>query len=105
MDELQKGLEGVLSDPEAMSRITRMARQLMGNAQGQESGPPAAGSAVPADLSGLLKAAGPGRSPLAEALGPYLGERRRAKLARAMGMAAAARLAGGALKGAGGHGL
>ncbi len=55
--------------------------------------------------SRLLKGIPTARRPLAEALGPYLGAERGKKLSRALGMAAAIRLAGGALKGEGGHGL
>lgn len=106
MDELPRGLESLLSDPETMSRLSRMARQLMGEAPAPgPKEPPAGGPVLPGDLGSLLKGLSPGRSPLAEALGPYLGEERRSRLSRALGMAAAMRLAGGALKGAGGHGL
>ena len=106
MDELPGGLESILSDPEAMARLTRMARQLMGDSPGADPAPqPSPGPDLPGDLGRLLKGIPTARRPLAEALGPYLGAERGKKLSRALGMAAAIRLAGGALKGEGGHGL
>ena len=108
MDELPGGLENILSDPEAMARLTRAAQQLMGNAPKADPDPkasPGPGAALSGDLGSLLKGISAARRPLAEALTPYLGAERGKKLSRALGMAAAVRLAGGALKGAGDHGL
>ena len=57
-------------------------------------------------LAGLLAGGGAGgKKALVEALGPYLGETRRKKLARAASLAHAARLAGALLAQSGGEGL
>lgn len=128
MSELEDRLNAVLSDPAELSRLTQMASQLMGSLGGghgasSQAAPPPAEEATPAQetdpLSGLdlgaisaalgpmLKNMKPRKNPLVDAIAPYLDEGRRRKLERSMRIAAAARLAGGALHGLGenGHGL
>ena len=105
MDDLEKTLGQVLSDPAAMAEVTRLAQQLMGDAPSLPEGSPAAG-ALPGALPGVLGQLGGKSHPLARAMAPYLGEERRARLERALGVASAARMAEAALRGMGGiHGL
>lgn len=123
MSQLEDRLNAVLSDPAELQRLTQMASQLMGNLNAGEAAPPPAetppAQETPAssgfDLSAIASALGPmlqklnpgKRSPLVDALAPYLDAARREKLERSMRIAGAARLAGGALRGlgGGGHGL
>ena len=101
MDDLEKTLGQVLSDPAAMAEVTRLAQQLMGDSPSPPEGSPAAGA-----LSGVLGQLGGKSHPLARAMAPYLGKERRARLERALGVASAARMAEAALRGMGGiHGL
>ncbi|MBR6209047.1 MAG: hypothetical protein IKQ69_08605 [Oscillospiraceae bacterium] len=92
MDEIQK----ILSDPSAMEKLSHMAQELMGGAAPEAPSPAAA---LPEWMKGLR-----GGHPLADLLGPYLGEERRQRLARALNTARAVRLSG-SLLGRDGHGL
>lgn len=112
MSELEDRINSVLSDPGQMEKITKLAQSLMG---GQ-------GTAVPGMLGDMLKgtasgsesmdgmpdmemlgrigklinsgAGGKGREQaLLEAMKPYLSEKRRGKMDRAMKIARLARLA------------
>ena len=107
MSEFEDKLNSILSDPEEMAKITRLAGQLMGNASG-ETEPPAA--ARPEDggfdpgmlgrlqgLMGSLSGKDDGKAGLFKALAPYLREERRVKLEKALRLAKAAKLAGAAL--------
>ena len=101
MDELERRLNEVLSDPKAMAEVSRLAGQL--TAPGEGTGPP---EGLPGALPGLLRQMEGGGHPLAKAMGPYLQEERRRRLERALGMARAARMAEGVLRGmGGGHGI
>ena len=103
MDELEERLKAVLEDPEAMAEISRLASGLMG---GEETVPESPAAGLPPGLRELLRSVPAGGHPLAKAIGPYLPEERKRRLEKALGIAAAARLAGGML-GEGGedHGL
>ena len=106
MSEFEDKLNSILSDPEQMANITRLAGQLMGNAS-EEAAPPAArpeeGGFDPGmlgrlqGLMGSLSGQDDGKSGLFKALAPYLREERRAKLEKALRLAKAAKLAGAAL--------
>ena len=103
MGELEDRLGAVLSDPAAMAEVTRLAQQLMG--EGDAALPPPAGEGAP-PLPGLLRAWDGKNHPLARAMAPYLGEERRRRLERALGVASAARMAESVLRGMGGiHGI
>ena len=80
MGELEDRLNSILSDPEQMRRISSLAQSLMGlsGALGSLLTPPQQGG----DKAALL-----------EALKPWLSEKRRQKLSRAMRLAKMARLA------------
>ena len=105
MSEFEDKLSSILSDPEEMAKITRLAGQLMGNA---DESPPSA--ARPEDggfdpgmlgrlqgLMGSLSGKGDDKAGLFKALAPYLREERRTKLEKALRLAKAAKLAGAAL--------
>ena len=92
MDDLQEKLNAVLSDPETMEKIMSLAGQM--GQQGVEA--PAMGGIDPAMLQKISALAAQGsidkdQQGLLRALGPYLSDRRIAKLERAM---RAARMAG-----------
>ncbi len=107
MSELEDRLHAVLSDPGELDRLAKMARQLMGG--GPASSPPPEDSApgLPAGALKLLRELTAGKKPpLLDAVGPYLDDERRERLARALRLAAAARRALPALRELGGvHGL
>ena len=110
MDELEKTLDRVLSDPAEMEKLSRLAGQLFG---GEPSGTPAKQESGGApELSGLAKTLGglmggggkSDKAALLNALSPYLRSDRRDKLQKAMRLARAARVAGAALHEFGGEG-
>ena len=120
MDELEQTLQRVLSNPEEMAKISRIAAQLFANGGGQEetaegnSAPDPTGPGPAELLKGLLSAS-PGadggsgggsgdKTALLNAIAPYLREDRRRKLQKAMRLARAARLAGVMLTEFGGEG-
>ena len=116
MSEFEDKLNSILSDPEQMANITRLAGQLMGNIS-PENEPPAEPTAAHSEvgfdpgmlgrlqgLMGSLSGKGDDKAGLVKALAPYLREERRAKLEKAMRLAKAAKLAGAALGEFGGEG-
>lgn len=100
MSDWEEQLNSILNDPAQMSRIADMARTLMGG-----EGPPAAEaaeaapteSALPAGLGEMLRSLNGGeksdKQALLEAMKPWLSEKRRAKMDRALRLARMARLA------------
>lgn len=104
MSEFEDKLNRILSDPEEMERISRLAAQFMGGDDGGSAAAPQGGG-LP-DLKGLLgnAAAGGDKAALLRALAPYLQPERRQKLQKALRLAQAARIAGVALDSFGGDG-
>ena len=100
MGELEDRLNSILSDPEQMRRISSLAQSLMGG-EGTDAPPfaakpePPTGSGLPGALGSLLapQPRGGDKAALLEALKPWLSEKRRRKLSRAMRLAQMARLA------------
>lgn len=91
MDDLHDALDRLLQDPEELSRLSRMAQDLLGGA-------PEEGDAAPApDLAAVLRAAQSGEASdtqkLLGAMKPFLARRRREKLGRAMRLAKLASVA------------
>lgn len=125
MSGIEEMINGVLSDPEQMKKLTSMAQSIMGGAGGEPLSLPESGGGMP-DWSGLLgklppgilKAAsgflGGGRSgggtaavsgdktELLNALSPWLSEKRRAKLERSIRLAGFLKLGVGVFFGSGG---
>ena len=98
MNELEEQINRVLNDPEQLEQITRLARSFMG---GEETQTPEPSSLPEAEtlsrLRGLLDIGGGRERALIEAMKPYLSEKRRVKLDKAMRLARLAGLAGRAL--------
>ena len=117
MSELEDKINGILGDSEQMAKITELARSLMGgeDSAAPESGGGDGGNAVGAAAGGIgglsdlgLDAAALGRigrlmsasggqnsneQALLAAMRPYLTEKRRSKMDRAMKLAKLARIA------------
>lgn len=96
MDGLEDKLNAILSDPDAMGRISEMAKSLFGEKSGEEPREISSG-----DESLLKRAAGLLRgnsmradeSAVFDALRPFLSDERRARLDRAIKIARLASLA------------
>ena len=97
MGELEDQLNSILSDPEQMAKIAGLAKSLMG---GEDDVPPPPGEAGPDP--GLLQMLGRAMNAggensreqaLLAAMKPYLSEKRRGKIDRAMKLARLARIA------------
>lgn len=104
MDELGEKLDALLHDPQQLGKIAQLASSLMGD--GGETQPPSAPPSEPqpepgfdaGQLRRMLSAVrGSGRDSasrhLLEAMKPYLAEKRRRKIDRAMKLARLASLA------------
>ena len=98
MDNWEQQLGSILGDPQQMGKIADLARTLMGG-----GGPEAAPAPPMPDLgklTALLNSPAEGgrdARALLEAMKPWLSEKRRAKLDRAVKLARMAKLAGFAL--------
>lgn len=97
MDDFGDKLNAILSDPAALSRISELAKSVMGG----ESSPGEAAASEPdpglmAKLTGLLGKNSVKREEraLLEAMKPFLSEKRRSKMDKAMKLARLAGLAG-----------
>lgn len=107
MSELDEMISGVLSDPEQMAKITKLAQSLMGGDEAAASTAAPAADTTGLDALGLdgetlariarLMRSGMGQTreeqTLLEAMRPYLSEKRRRKMDRAMKLARLARIA------------
>ena len=93
MNELTDMINGVLSNPEEMKKVMELANSIMGESgvSPDELPSPAVSPTMP-DLQRLFGGFGGGRkSELLNALKPFLSERRRQKLERAMGLSGMAK--------------
>ena len=93
MSEIEERLNAVMNDPAELERIAGMARSIMGTIAPTEEGAPAGelpGMAL--KLAGLLKNGD--RDGLLKGLSPYLSEKRRKRLGKALSLASAASVAG-----------
>lgn len=100
MGELEERLNSILSDPEQMARIQSLAQSLMGGeGEAGSSSPSGAETALLGKLGALLGQQGDDaeKRALLEAMKPYLSEKRRGKLDRAMRFARLAHLATAAM--------
>ena len=100
MDELEDKLNSILSDPGQMEKIAGLARTLMGGA-GPEAAPEVPPGVAPGLDPGLLgriakamRGGGDGgrEQALLAAMRPYLSEKRRGKMDRALQLARLARI-------------
>ena len=109
MAELEDMLNQVLSDPEQMNKIAGLAKSLMGG--GEPSHPGTQNSPLPIDpkmlgrIQSLMGSSEKSSSSeaLLRAMQPYLSEKRRSKMDRALKLARMAKLAGFAMEEFGGE--
>ncbi len=104
MSELEDRINSILSSPEEMSRLMQTAQSLLGGEtpEGEKGGGfPGLEPGVMGKLAGLFgggalqqQGAKSDKLALLEAISPFLGEKRRKKMSRALQIAKAARLAG-----------
>ena len=100
MDELSSRINSVLGDPEQMEKITRLAQSFMAGA-GNNTAPPETEAAMPeAELLNrimrLMRTGGEkdkGERAMLEAISPYLSEKRRGKMEKALRIAKLVRMA------------
>lgn len=116
MSELEDRINSILSSPEEMNRITQLAQSLMGGSapvpvQPDASEQPDSGMAGMMEklrgMMGTAQAVPGGKSDthaLLEAMTPFLGEKRRRKMTRALQLARAAKFAGTMFSEEGGEG-
>lgn len=119
MSELEDKINAVLGDPKQMEQITKLAKSFMGGgapgpaAQPEEKGEEDPFSSLGIDgatlqrLARLLRQGGaekPQEQALLEAMRPYLSEKRRSKMDRAMKLARLAQIARLAMGEMGGDG-
>lgn len=110
MAELEDMLNQVLSDPEQMNKIAGLAKSLMGG--GDSSSTPSQNSPLPFDpkmmgrlqnIMGRSGAKSSSSEALLRAMQPYLSEKRRTKMDKALKLARMAKLAGFAMEEFGGE--
>lgn len=102
MDDFGDKLNAILNDPGALSRITDMAKSIMGGSDRAEKAEkpetPDLGidPALLSRMASILRKSGgrDDKTALIEAMSPYLSDRRREKLRRALRLARLASLAG-----------
>ena len=108
MGELEERIGSILNSPEEMRRITELAQSLMGGAAPEvPAGSVSPGNELSDRLREMLGAGHGGKNDklaLLEAMKPFLGEKRRRKMTRAIQITRAARLAGRLLGDEGGEG-
>lgn len=90
MSELEDKINSVLNDPQQMEQITKLAQSLMGGDSGSSQ---SAGFDLSALSSLGAMAEGRDKQALLNAMKPYLSEKRRGKMDRAMKFARLAKLA------------
>ena len=100
MDELSSRLSSVLGDPEQMEKITRLAQSFMAGTGSGTAAPKAEEAAPDAELFkrlAQLMSMGGGREKgeraMLEAISPYLSEKRRGKMEKALRIAKLVRIA------------
>lgn len=91
MSELEDRINSVLNDPGQMEQISKLAQSIMGG--GDTGG--SIDTGMLSKLSSLMGSAGEnsGKQALLNAMKPYLSEKRRMKLERAMKLASLAKIA------------
>ena len=113
MSELEDRLNGLLSDPEQMGRLAQIAKSIMGGGGTDDPPPTQENSGLDFDPGMLSRIGGmlngmngekDDKKALLEAMKPYLAEKRRQKMDRALKIAKMAKLANLALKEYGGDG-
>ena len=96
MSELEEQINRILSDPGQMEKLTGLASLLMGGESGAAAPPPAPNldPGLLQKLGGALGGGAAGKeTALLEAMRPWLSEKRRHKMDRALQLAKMARIA------------
>lgn len=91
MSDLEDMLSGILSDPKQMEKISSVARSLMGEELKSDSAEPVFDANILKKLGGMMRDKDGKDRQLLLAMRPYLSDKRRSKMDRAMKIA---RLAG-----------
>ena len=103
MDDLERQLNSILSDPKQMEQIAGLARSLMGDGTQGTTPEPGPDTALLGRIASLMQSGGEGREQaLLKAMAPYLSEKRRGKLDNALRLAKLARIARLAMEQGGG---
>ncbi len=103
MDDLERQLNSILSDPKQMEQIAGLARSLMGDSTPNTPPEPGPDAALLGRIAALMQSGGEGREQaLLKAIAPYLSEKRRGKLDNALRLARLARIARLAMEQGGG---
>lgn len=103
MDDLERQLNSILSDPKQMEQIAGLARSLMGDGAQGSTPEPGPDTALLGRIASLMQSGGEGREQaLLKAMAPYLSEKRRGKLDNALRLAKLARIARLAMEQGGG---
>lgn len=94
MSELEDKINSVLNDPGQMEQISKLAQSIMGGGDGgnTDSGGNI-DSGMLGKISSLMGSGNSSKQALLNAMKPYLSEKRRTKLERAMKLANLARIA------------
>ncbi len=90
MSDFEEQLNSILGDPEQMNRIADLAKSLMGGAEETAEAPPAGLASMVQTVMGGGK---DDAQALLEAMKPWLSEKRRGKVDRAVKLARMAKLA------------
>ena len=103
MDDLERQLNSILSDPKQMEQIAGLARSLMGDGAQGTTPEPGPDAALLGRIASLMQSGGEGREQaLLKAMAPYLSEKRCGKLDNALRLAKLARIARLAMEQGGG---
>ena len=94
MDEIGEKLDALLNDPKQFGKIAQLASSILGDGGGKQAPPSAPEPELDVDM-GQLRRGGhdSANRHLLEAMKPYLAEKRRRKIDRAMKLARLASLA------------
>lgn len=101
MSEMEDRINAVLNDPQQMEKITEMAKSLMGG-DAEDRGADAAILGKIGRLMGSDTGENSNERALLDAMRPYLSEKRRRKMDRALKLARFAKIAGLAMNESGG---
>lgn len=101
MDELESRISHILGDPEQMEKITRLARGFMADGGNNAAPPNPEPGAVPdtellkrmMHLMGMGSEKEKGERAMLEAIAPYLSDKRRGKMEKALRIAKLVRVA------------
>ena len=107
MDDLESRLNSVLGDPQQMEKITKLAQSLLSGTGGKESSEATGDFGFDPELFGrlsrLMSTDSGKEQKVLEAMSPYLSEKRRGKMDRALKIAKLARIARMAAEESGGN--